>query len=103
MGRMVAVRALFALAMGLLSFAICYAISGGQWWAFIAPVAGLYWYHQRREAQRRARAQRLRALALQAQEAAAERLRSEAAYYEAVAEVARAQAHLARASLYSLN
>lgn len=103
MGRMIAVRALFGLAMGLLFFAICYAISGGQWWAFIALVAGLYWFHQRREAQRRARAKRLTALALRAQEAAAERLRSEAAYYEAVAEIARAQAHLARASLYSLN
>jgi hypothetical protein len=99
---MVAVRAL-ALAMGLLSFAICYAVSGGQWWTFIALVAGFYAYHRYREAQRNARAQRIRALEQQAREAAAERQRIEAAYYAAIAEVARAQAHLARAPLYSLN
>jgi cbb3-type cytochrome oxidase subunit 3 len=102
MSRMIAVRAL-ALAIGLLSFAICYAISGGQWWTFIALLAGLYWYHRYREAQRNARAQAIRALEQQAQEAAAERRRTEAAYYAAIAEVARAQAHLARAPLYSLN
>jgi|GEM_PF-5140980 len=103
MGRMMAARALFALTMGLLSFAVCYAISGGQWWTFIALVAGLYLYRLRREAQRNARAQGIRALEEQAQQAAAARRRTEAAYYAAVAEVARAQAHLARAPLYSLN
>ncbi len=102
MGRMIAVRAL-AVAIGLLSFAICYAISGGQWWTFIVLVAGLYGYYLYREAQRRARAQRIRALEQQAQAAAAERRRIEAEYYAAIAEVARAQAHLARAPLYSLN
>jgi hypothetical protein len=99
MGRM---RAL-ALAIGFLSFAVCYAISGGQWWTFIALVAGLYGYHRYREAQRNARARRIRALEQQAREAAAERRRIEVEYYAAIAEVARAQAHLARAPLYSLN
>jgi hypothetical protein len=99
---MVAVRAL-ALALGLLSFAICYAVSGGQWWTFIALVAALYGYHRYRDAQRNARAQRIRALEQQAQRAATERQRVEAEYYAALAEVARAQAHLARAPLYSLN
>jgi hypothetical protein len=100
---MIALRTLLAVAMGLLSFAVCYAISGGQWWSFIVLVAGVYWYHQRREAQRIARAERVRALQQAAQEAATERLRTEVAYYVALAEVARAQAHLARAPLYSLN
>jgi hypothetical protein len=99
---MIAVRAL-ALAIGLLSFAICYAISGGQWWTFVVLVAALYGYYRYREAQRNARARRIRALEQQAQEAAAERHRVEAEYYAALAEVARAQAHLARAPLYSLN